>query len=69
MAAFLVVEPVRRNRGELLYTEPDGAEVYDIILNCRIGLTNREHFQGWEDREKRLPFHRRMIDSLRNHGI
>ena len=69
MAAFPVVEPVRRNRGELLHTGPDGAEVHDTILNCRIGLTNREHFQGWEDREKRLPCHRRTIDILRHHGI
>lgn len=28
--AYIVVEPVWRERGELLYTEPDGTEVYDI---------------------------------------
>ena len=69
MAAFAVVEPVRRNRGELLYAGRGGAEVHDTILNCRIGRTNRAHFQGWEDREKRLPCHRRTIDILRRHGI
>ena len=44
---------------------PEGRD----ILNCRIRLANRGHFQGWQDWERCVPCYRRMIDILRNHGI